>query len=197
MAIAVARPPLDTSRYTNVAIALHWTIAALIVLQLVGGVVMHKLPFSDFKLDMYQWHKAGGLTVLALALARLAWRLGHKPPPLPAATPPWQRLASHSTHIALYVLMIGIPLLGWLMVSATSRGLPTTWFGLFTVPDLPVPESDAATDLWQALHKYTAIAMVGLLALHVGAALHHHFRERDTVLHRMAPWIRPKGGEAA
>ena len=187
-----ARPSTDTRRYNTVSIAFHWVIALLIVAQLAGGIIMHKLPFSDFKLTAYALHKAGGLTVLALALGRLGWRLTHRPPPLPAGTPPWQKGASHATHWALYVLMIGVPLLGWLMVSASPKGFATTWFGLFEVPHLPVAKSDAAAETYQNLHKYTAIATIALLVLHVGAALYHHYRLRDRVLWRMAPWVKPR-----
>ena len=184
------RPSTDTRRYDRVAIAFHWIIAALIIVQLVGGIVMHKLPFSDFKVDMYGWHKAGGLTVLVLALGRLGWRLTHRPPSLPSGTPGWQTAASHATHWALYALMIGVPLLGWLMVSASPKGFPTTWFGLFEVPHLPVPQTDASAETFKDLHKYAAVATIALLVLHIGAALYHHFKLRDRVLWRMAPWIK-------
>lgn len=190
---AMATLPLEAAdapaRYSKVAIILHWLMAALILGQLVGGIVMHKLTYSDLKVAMYQWHKTLGLTVLLLAVLRLVWRWMHRPPTLPQGTPAWQKAASHTTHVALYALMIGVPLAGWAYTSATPRGFPTEWFGL-PVPDLPVGEGEAQAMLWKDIHKYLAIATIGLLLLHVGAALQHHFQKRDPVLWRMAPWVR-------
>ena len=182
----------DARRYSRVAIVLHWTLAALILFQIVGGVVMHEMAYSDLKVDLYQWHKSFGLTVLALALLRLLWRLGHRPPPVPATLPRWQRRAAHLTHVGLYVFMIGVPLIGWAYISTTPRGFPTELFGLIPVPDLPLADDPGAATLWQRAHKATAVAFAALIALHAAAALYHHYRLRDPVLWRMAPWVSRK-----
>jgi len=148
---------------------------------------MMALEVSDFKISLYQWHKAFGLTILALAVLRLLWRLTHRAPALPREMPDWQRVASHISHVALYGLMIGVPLLGWLLVSASPKGFPTTWFNLFPIPNLPVAVSKESAGLFTLLHEITAIGFAALILLHVGAALHHHFARKDDILRRMLP----------
>ena len=185
-------PAPAARRDTIVAIVLHWTLAFIILAQIAGGVLMTEMSYSQLKVDLYQWHKSFGLTVLALALVRLVWRLAHRPPPLPAATPLWQARASHAAHIALYALMVGVPLAGWAYVSVTPLGVPTRLFGLVAVPDLPLPRTEWAAELWKLAHKALAIAFLGLIVLHAAAALHHHFRLRDPVLWRMAPWVKTR-----
>ncbi len=159
----------------------------------------------------YQLHKSIGLTVLALSLVRLGWRLMNPPPPMPAHMPGWERFAAVATHWAFYALMIGLPLTGWLYVSAgwsihDEAPLPvaTHWFGLFQVPalfglnqaDLGVREDAAEAAL--TAHAYLAYAALGLAALHVAAALKHQFFDRDEVLAHMVPGLRaPNETEAA
>lgn len=177
----------DQSRYTSVAKFLHWVIALIIVIQIPGGFFMHNLEASEFKFTLYQLHKSSGLIVLALALFRLYWRLTHKIPPLPAGMPDWQKILARFTHVAFYVLIIGIPLTGWAMVSASTLGIGTKIFFLIPVPHLPVPQGEAQVEFWIEVHELLAKATIGLLVLHVGAALKHHFQDRDDVLTRMLP----------
>lgn len=174
-------------RYTSVAKALHWTIALMILTLIPAGLIMHNMPFGETKFLIYQVHKSFGLTVLALALVRLAWRLMHPVPPLPDSLQLWERLAARFTHIAFYVIMIGIPLIGWAMVSSAPIGIPTKLFFLIPVPHFPLPQSEALYALLLSSHKYMAFATLGLLVLHVGAALKHHFVLLDDVLMRMLP----------
>ena len=192
MTAALADTPPDAARYTRVAVVFHWLIAALIIGELAGGKIMTAMGPTTLKFELYQWHKSFGLLILALSLARLLWRLGHRPPPLPATMARWERLASHATHTAFYVFMIGVPLLGWAMVSASnagapSGGVPTLLFGVVPVPDLPVT-ADWAKGTNRA-HAALATAFGLLIVVHVAAALRHHFVLRDTVLMRMAPWV--------
>lgn len=179
------------SRYTRVAVVLHWTIALLIVTQLVSGLVMHKLPGSvSFKFQAYQMHKSVGLVVLALSLARLGWRLTHRPPALSADHATWERALARLTHVAFYVLIVAVPLAGWLMISASAY--PSSFFFLAPIPKLPVAGS---ADLWAEIHEYLAFGIIGLLALHVAGALKHHYKDRDGTLARMAPWARRPTGD--
>ena len=179
------------ARYNTVAVALHWAIALLIVGNIAGGVFMHNLPnASPIKFDLYQLHKSFGLAVLALSLARLGWRLTHKVPALPEKTPGWQRLGARAAHWAFYGLMIATPLAGWAMVSVSPTDIPTRLFGVLPVPHLPffagVADRAAAEDFFAEAHEALAFAMLGLLALHMGAALKHRFLDRDGVLQSMA-----------
>ena len=175
-------------RYTRVAMWLHWIIAGLIVTQLIGGFVMHKLPnTASFKIEAYQLHKSFGLVVLALALVRLGWRLTHKAPPLPEGTKTWERLLARATHTAFYVLIIGVPLAGWWVVSSSSYGTGSFFF----VADIPVlPGAGILSHgAWEEVHEIMAKLVIGLLVLHVAAALKHHYVDKDGVLARMAPWV--------
>jgi cytochrome b561 len=190
--MSTTRPLTTTSRYNRVAILLHWLIAFLIIGQLIGGKVMMALDFSDFKVSLYQWHKAFGITILTLAVLRLLWRLTHRAPALPADIPGWQKTASHISHAALYGFMIGVPLLGWLLVSASPKGFPTTWFNLFPIPNLPVAASKESAELFTTLHEITAFGFAALILLHIGAALHHHFGRKDDILRRMLPARKPR-----
>lgn len=203
-AASVAAPPQPgralRTRYSIVAIVLHWTIAVMVLGMIASGLWMADAirdpARQNLAYETYQLHKAFGLSVLLLSLARLAWRLGHPAPPLPADTGRWQRLAAHAVHVALYGLTIGVPFLGWLMVSASPLGLPTVPFGLFEWPHLPVlgPQTDAAAlEGWFKLgHRSLAYATAGLLVVHIGAALKHQFLDRDDLIARMMPGRGPR-----
>ncbi|MEZ6023867.1 MAG: cytochrome b/b6 domain-containing protein, partial [Hyphomonadaceae bacterium] len=134
-------------RYSAVAIVLHWAIAAAILAMIPFGFWMHGQAedgiISDEVFRAFQLHKSVGLTVLALSLIRLGWRLLNPPPPLPEHMPGWERFVAKATHWAFYIIMIGLPLSGWLYVSAgwsihenEPLAVPTHWFGLIEVPAL-------------------------------------------------------------
>jgi len=190
------------TRYTAVAIALHWAIAAAIVANLALGWWMREAIEDDAwaaqAIAAFQLHKSIGLTILALSLARLGWRLAHRPPLLPASLRPWERAAARAVHWAFYGLMVAVPLSGWLYASVQWRdgaplAVPTLWFGQFEVPhlfgldELPARARHRLADGFEDAHAWLAWAMAGLLALHVGAALKHRFLDRDGVLASMAP----------
>jgi len=179
-----------TDTYTRTAIALHWAIALLIFVTFPLGLYMTGLPLSPQKLKLYGYHKWIGVTVFLLAAARLAWRLTHPAPPLPASVPAWQRRASAAVHAALYVLMLAIPLSGWLMSSA--KGVPTVWLGLVRLPDL-VARNDALGEVLRGVHMGLNAALFALVLVHVAAALKHHLIDRDEVLQRMLPWRMTRG----
>ncbi len=197
--------PVNGGRYTAVAIVLHWTIATAVLANLLLGWWMQDaleaVHTQGRAVAAFQLHKSLGLTILVLSLLRLMWRGRHAPPPLPAAMPAWQRVAARATHWAFYTLMIGLPLSGWLYVSAQWRGsaplnIPTLWFGVFEIPHLfglneALPQqrqSWAGTSL--RAHEWLVWSTLALLALHVGAALKHHVRDRDDVLAQMLPGLK-------
>lgn len=175
-------PASASSKYTGIARSLHWLMAVLILGLLALGLYMHELPLSPQKLQLYSWHKWAGVTVFLLVWLRLAWRITHPAPPLPASTPPLVRRIAGAGHAALYLLMILIPLSGWLMSSA--KGFQTVWFGVVPIPDLL--SRDAALgrsleDVHEVLNQLLMITLGG----HVLAALWHQFIRRDGVLTRI------------
>jgi len=169
-------------RYSRVAVAFHWTIAALVIFNIVVGLGHDPIPALRALMPA---HKAIGLTVLALTALRVAWRLAHRPPPLPADTPSWERGAAHATHWTLYLLLVALPLSGWVMVSGPQGRRPLSWFAAFDLPYLPAT-SPAAEGAAKA-HGLLGWVMLALVLLHVAAALRHHLVLRDRVLARMLP----------
>ena len=174
------------TRYTRVAIVLHWTIAIFIVTDLTIGLLHDSLLKGAIPL-----HKAIGMLVLLLSLARLGWRLRHRPPPLPATVKRWEIAVAHTVHWMLYALMILIPLSGWIFTSASPKRHLLSFFGLFDLPFFPVPQNKAIGDVWHNLHVVMAYLMIALLVLHIGAALRHRFLARDRTLDRMLPGAGP------
>ncbi len=172
-----------SSRYSGVAIGLHWLLALLIVGTFCVGLYMHELPFSPTRLKLYNWHKWAGVTILALSALRLLWRLTHRPPADPPM-PAWQKLAAHGAHWALYALFFLVPLAGWAYSSAA--GFPIVVFGVLPLPDFVAPDR-ALADVLKERHAMLAFALAAVVVLHVAAALKHHFIDRDGLLDRMRP----------
>ena len=175
--------------YTRTAVTLHWIIALLIFTAFPLGVYMHDLPLSPDKLRLYSYHKWIGVTIFLLALLRISWRSTHRPPPLPAAMPSWEKFAAHAVHSLLYVLILAIPLSGWLM--SFAKGVQTVWFGVLPLPDL-VSKDKELGDALKAVHQSFNFLLLGLVIAHVGGALKHHFIEHDDILARMLPFLRNK-----
>lgn len=173
-----------TPRYTPTAIALHWLIAFGILASFSLGLYMTDLSLSPTKLKLYSWHKWAGVTLFALIVFRLGWRLTHPAPALPDTMSPVLRRAANAAHWLLYGLMIAIPVSGWLMSSA--KGFQTVWFGLVPLPDL-LAKDGALGDTLKDVHEFLNFTLLGLVAIHSAAALKHHFIDRDTVLTRMLP----------
>jgi cytochrome b561 len=170
--------------------ALHWTMAALLLFQLGLGVTMVRVPDLLTRFSLTQTHKSWGTVLFLLALLRLAWRLGNRSrPPLPAAMPPWQRRMATGSHRLFYVLMLLLPLSGWIVASASPTQdlleMQNMVFGLVALPDPFVPGSAAVEAVAARVHAGAAIALAGLLALHAGAALKHQFVDRDGLIARM------------
>ena len=177
-----------TPRYTGVAMLLHWLIALLIFGLFPLGLYMHGLPLSIEKLQLYSWHKWGGMTVLLLVAIRLAWRITHRPPSLPAGMPRWQVGAAHALHAVIYLFILAIPLSGWALSSAA--GVQVVWFGVLPLPNLVAASKPLAHTLAE-VHEILNFTLAGLVFLHVAAALKHHLVDRDGVLLRMLPGGRP------
>ena len=173
------------ARYSRTAIALHWIIAALILFTLPLGVYGANVA-GDLARTAKDIHKPIGILILALTLGRVGWRLGHKPPPLPDHMSAAMRRIARGTHVAFYVLLLVLPLSGWWLSSAVPTRHPIS-FGAFAVPFLPVPRNFPSIGISHTAHVVLGFAMIGLVALHIAAALKHHYADRDGVLTRMLP----------
>lgn len=168
------------TRFGIVTISLHWIVAILIIGLLAEGIYMVELPINLQKLKFYGWHKEFGLLVLFLAIFRIIWRLSNQMPELEL---PWlEKLAARSMHWAFYIFMFAMPITGWLITS--SAGLPASFFGLFTLPNL-VTADEHNRLLFQWVHEWLGYALIAAIALHTAAALKHHFINRDDILRRM------------
>ena len=177
--------------YSKVAIALHWVIAGAIIVQLAGGLQMDGLKGAD-KFAAFQNHKSLGLTILMLSVARLLWRIANPPPALPSGMKGWEVAAARFTHVAFYVLMIGVPLGGWIIISTSPYNIATNWWGLFEWPKLPLgdlPFRKQLNDLAKQGHEIGAFSIIGLLVIHIGAVLKHMFINDDNVASRMIPFL--------
>lgn len=166
--------------YDRVARALHWSIAILVIANIAIGIGHDRLKDLFPAMPI---HKAIGLTVLALTVVRIAWRLTHRPPPLPGGMAGWERGAAQLTHAVFYALLVVLPLTGWIMSSAGEY--PLTWFWLFDIPKFAVSKGDAVVGLSRGSHGTLGLLFGALVAIHVAAALRHHFILRDGVLRRM------------
>jgi cytochrome b561 len=196
---STSRAPLPSARYTSVAIALHWALAFLILLQIVLGWWMNDwvVDHSPIQRAIEGVHISVGLTVLLLVLVRIAWRLTHRPPPLPAGIPAWERTLAGSGHALFYILMLALPLTGWAMVSMHAGGGISFW-GL-PWPKLPGMIAAGGANpkplrgALQFVHTDLLVWIVLLnLALHIAGALKHQFDGRPVLL-RMWPRIGRSG----
>lgn len=177
------------ARYGTVSIVFHWVIALAIVFMIILGWRLEEAE-GPARYALYQLHKSLGITILLLSLGRLAWRLTHRPPP-EEPMPAWQKRLALAVHVAFYVIMIGIPLTGWAMVSASPIGVPTMLWGAIPWPDLPLPRSEGLAETFSFGHGALVKLTYGLLLLHVAGALKHHFVDKDRTLGRMVPGVAP------
>ena len=167
-------------RYSGGAILLHWTIALALGFQLALGFSM---PKDESGFALYQLHKSVGITILLLSLARLAWRLTHRPPP--AVEGGFQGFLAKAVHTLIYVFIIGMPLTGWAVVSTSRIEIPTVFWGVIPWPHLPL--SNALNGVAEEAHEILAWIGVALILLHVAGALRHQFLVKDGLLRRMGP----------
>ena len=175
------------SRYSTVSMLFHWTIAiAVIVNWRIAEAAEH--AEGPAKGAIFADHKALGITILALTLGRVAWRLTHKMPALPSNYARWETVLARGTHIAFYILLLGLPIGAWLANSLGGREVDM--FGLFTIPSLPVGSNEDLADSIFDFHATSAQAMIYLIGLHVLGALKHTFFDRDGGIFRMLPFGR-------
>lgn len=175
--------------YTRTSIGLHWLLAALIVFNLGFGLYTVGLPLSPQKLKFFSWHKWVGVTIFMLSAARLLWRLRHPAPVLPAAMKAWEARLANASHTLLYILFFAAPLTGWLFSSAA--GFQTVYLGVLPIPDLLSKNKEVA-DALRFAHRWINYTMATVIVLHAAAALKHHVLDRDEVLTRMLPFLRPR-----
>lgn len=169
--------------YGSVAKFLHWLIFVLVFVMIVGGFFLDDVP-KEYKGVIYNLHKLTGVTILLLMLIRLGWKMVNVKPRLPADTTVWQRRAERAVHDLLYLLIIAMPLAGW--IGASSAGKPPH-IGDIKL-QLPIPESKALIETMFELHEYIAYGIIVLVSIHVAAALYHHYVKKDNILRRMLPW---------
>lgn len=173
----------SATHFGIVTIVFHWVIALLIIGLLALGLYMVNMSgWSAQKLKFYGWHKEYGLLVLFLAVLRIIWRLANDNPEL--ALPWLEKIAARSMHWAFYIFMFAMPITGWLITSAA--GLPASFFGLFTLPNLVAPD-ESNRILFEWIHQWLGYALIAAICLHVAAALKHHFINKDDILRRIFP----------
>ena len=183
-------------RYSHVAIALHWTIAVLL-LSNIGIAWYFNTLHGMARLSPIALHQSVGLTVLVLSVARLAWRLVNPPPKLPGYVTGWEKLLSTIVHWGFYVVMIGLPLTGWAMRSASPLHhiLPIKlffipWPAIGPLASMAPDQAKSAEHLFETAHGLLGKLAYGLIVLHVAGALKHQFISRDDVVARMIPILK-------
>jgi cytochrome b561 len=179
----------DDIHWGAVAKFFHWSVAILVIGLLVGGLTMTDLKTSPEKFKLYALHKSVGLTVLALMLLRFAWRgIDPRPHDL-AGLPPAARFAARAAHRLFYVVLLAMPISGWVYNSAAN--FPLQWFGLVQLPAIVAADKELK-HLAHEVHEWLAWTLIALLLVHVAAALKHHFIDGDDTLRRMLPLARVK-----
>lgn len=187
----------SVSKYTRVAVLLHWAIAFLILLNVTLGLVAAWLPEGTLAGAtvrlIIDTHKSIGITVLGLAIVRIAWRLTHRPPALPDVFPNWEHKLAHIAHVLLYVLIFAVPLSGWAHDSAWLQAAshPMSLYGLIPFPRIgfimnldPSIKDHLHTQLGE-LHTALNYILIGIVVLHIVGALKHQWIDRHSVLRRM------------
>jgi cytochrome b561 len=177
-------------RYSKVAMLFHWAIAILVIMNWLIAERAHDLPRAEGQ-QVMGYHMAWGMLILALSLGRLAWRLTHKPPPLNPQLKPWERMLAQTVHTVFYILIIGLPLGAWLASSLSGHGV--NFFGLFTIPALPVGSNGKLGHTIFEAHATGGSILIYLVGLHILGALKHTFWDKDGDLFRMLPFGTPKG----
>ncbi len=170
-----------SSQYSGISKFLHWLIFILVLVQILLGFFWDDT--GSFNFTAISWHKSLGLTILCLVVLRLAWVLTNPKPTL-LNTPAWQRLAAKTIHGLLYLSLIGMPLSGW--IGLTAGGKPPQPFGI-PLPFPGIQANKVLANISFEVHKFLGFILVGLIALHILAALKHHFIDKDDVLIRMLP----------
>ena len=172
-------------KYSKIAILFHWVIALLIGTNILLANLSEDLPRAARAAYMNP-HKAIGISILLLSVGRILWRLSHRPPPLPNKIASWQAKAGLAAHIAFYVLMIVMPVTGWLMIGANGKAAPVDFFGLFTI-DMAVGKNTMIAGAAHEGHEFLATPLIVLIGPHVLGALKHQFLDKLPFIQRMWP----------
>jgi len=182
------RGAADHGAYTKPAIAMHWIVALLIFAAFGLGLYMTDIPgFTPTKLKLFSYHKWIGITVLIFAVLRVLWRLTHPAPGPVPGMPKWQHAAAEAAHVGLYLLILAVPLTGYLL--SVAAGVKVVYLGLWELP-MPFDKSDALKDIFSMAHEWLNWTMAAIVVVHILAALKHHVVERDGTLRRMVPFLR-------
>jgi cytochrome b561 len=179
-----------TERYSSPAIVLHWLVALLIICAFGVGLKIFGMPLSPWKFHLIAWHKWLGMTILALVALRVVVRLLSTTPALPSHMSSAEQRVAHLGHLALYALMLAVPLSGWAMTSA--YGIPVVYLGLWRIPPLLATNLDLAPQL-KTLHQWLNWTLAACVVGHVAVALKHHYIDRDGLLTRMRISCAKKG----
>lgn len=186
--------PAAPTHYDGVAMTLHWLVALAVLLNIGLGLYMGDLPRGDpMKFEIIQLHKSTGLTVLVLSIVFVIWRLTHRVPPLPSTMAVPLKYLARAAHVLFYILILALPLAGWMMVSSSPRGGPIPFFGLFDWPPvgflagMALPDKKLWVGTFAETHETLAWIMMALIALHLGAVAYHQVVRHDGVLKRMLP----------
>lgn len=172
--------------YGLISILFHWTIAILFLVQMpLGYLTQATRDRPALQFELYQWHKSVGFLILLVAAIRLIWSVVDPKPKLPDSIEPSERFAARAVHLSLYLLTVLVPLAGWAVVSTTPLQIPSYAFNLVIVPNLPLQISSYAEGVWSSIHGFLAYAAAFLAAVHILAALRHHFQFRDDTLIRI------------
>lgn len=174
----------STPRYRLPAQVLHWVSALAILCGVSLGIAMTNAAPGPLQNQLFDLHRSFGALILALTGLRLAWRLFSPPPPMVASLPVWQERAARAAHAALYVLLFAVPLVGWAGTSAYGAKIPI--FGLFELPMI-LEKNRPLSEVLLGIHEALAFTLCAILAVHIGAALQHHFIRKDDTLRRMLP----------
>jgi len=177
----------DATHWGSLARFFHWSVVVLLLVQAVVGLVMVELPRRPNVIPVYDFHKSLGLTILFLAVLRLAWRAIDRRPEEPSTMPRWQVIAARAGHVALYALLFAVPLSGWLFDSANGLR-PLMFWGIVRMPGISGGRNKDLAEVAEDGHGLLFWLLVLVAAGHAAAALYHHFVQRDDVLRRMLPW---------
>lgn len=170
--------------YTRVAVLLHWTIAIMIIAALAIAKVSAEWEGPPRSLAMF-WHKSLGITVLALTIWRIWWRVSHRPPPFDASLKKWEKAMAETAHYFFYFMMLALPISGWLFVSVPLEPKPLTFFGLFDVPYLPVQGNKSLGSAMHEVHEIIGNITILVVLLHIVGALKHQWLDKIPSLSRM------------
>ena len=180
---------MQSNRYSGLTMLLHWAITVLVIVNWRIAETAEHAPEAD-RGEIMAPHFSIGVTILVLILLRLAWRLMHRPPPLAAHLAVWERALAKVTHTLFYILLIVMPLAGWVAMSSFGRGV-SVW-GLFELPPLPVSENmDRGMAIFD-MHATAGMVLLGLIVIHVLGTLKHTLIDKDGNLFRMLPFGTPK-----